>query len=477
MTDTSSDHISQDSPPYLQVRWKNFRGFADTQWRELRNLTLLIGPNHAGKTSLLLPLLALRQTLESRDHHLQLMLRGDLADLGSFSDMARDRDNSHEVSFGLRFHFHGEVEPPASEKNQLDGPGVLNLTYQARPDGSPLLARYQVNDWNDRLMFERVLNDTGRYGLRGSNFSEARMVSRAENPGDEAARKYIRNQQPHYFLFEGEDALSAALREIRRVQERSRGKSLREEFEPSEAVLAYAGASQYAADQVRAMLRAVRFVGPLRSKPQRIYELSDESPFGVGIDGAQAPEFLFKADDATKDQINEVLGRFAPRVTIEFAQYKRERAFSLLLRTPGGPRVNFADAGFGYSQLLPLLVELSALRPTSHLIMEQPEIHLNPAIHGTFADVLMERAEKGPRIVVETHSEHVLLRVRRRIAEGKFDPQRLSLYYVQAGERNETEIRRINVDERGQIEADEWPPGFFADDIQDAVALTKASIR
>src|ERR1700684_4392297 len=96
-----------------QVRWQNFRGFGNTGWIQLKPLTILIGPNNSGKSSILAPLLILQQTMRSGRARSPLVLRGDLINAGSFSDLVRDHVSTRPVTFSFRLH---EWDSNASEE-------------------------------------------------------------------------------------------------------------------------------------------------------------------------------------------------------------------------------------------------------------------------------------------------------------------------------------------------------------------------
>ena len=95
-------------------------------------------------------------------------------------------------------------------------------------------------------------------------------------------------------------------------------------------------------------------------------------------------------------------------------------------------KINLADCGMGLSQLLPLLVQGCVMDEGDTLIAQQPEIHLNPAQQDVLTDFLIELCSEGRRVIVETHSEHVLSRLRRRIAETSLSSQDVALYFSES---------------------------------------------
>ena len=133
--------------------------------------------------------------------------------------------------------------------------------------------------------------------------------------------------------------------------------------------------------------------------------------------------------------------------------------------------VNISDVGFGASQILPLIVEGFHCPNNSIIISEQPEIHLHPKIQAELGDMLIDVVKENKFIIIETHSEHLIARVRRRIAEGKISRKKVSIYYFEPESRG-TRIEEIILDDDGQYLY--FPEGFFEEDIEEAFKHLKA---
>jgi predicted ATPase len=180
---------------------------------------------------------------------------------------------------------------------------------------------------------------------------------------------------------------------------------------------------------------------------------------------------LFRhVDDESAEQVNIWLDRLGYG-RIEFDSLGNEYFQAQLVREDS--KVNLADTGVGLSQVIPLLVQGTLAHRSSMIISQQPEIHLNPAQQSIVADFLIERAMNDVRILVETHSEHVLLRIRRRIAEGTLDASDVAIYYVEASNGG-TRLRPVPVGDQGEIRRSDWPQGFFEDQLGEAFALAAA---
>ncbi len=163
----------------------------------------------------------------------------------------------------------------------------------------------------------------------------------------------------------------------------------------------------------------------------------------------------------------------AERWAEEMVEERAENLQDLVLidKRTGTP-VSHRDVGIGVSQVLPVLVSAYALE-NELLAIEQPEIHLHPALQAELGDVFLESAlgGAGNTFLIETHSEHLLLRILRRIREttdGELPPdvpdvhpEHVAVLYVQPG-REDTEVLHIPITPDGEFER-AWPNGFFAE--------------
>jgi hypothetical protein len=139
--------------------------------------------------------------------------------------------------------------------------------------------------------------------------------------------------------------------------------------------------------------------------------------------------------------------------------------------------VPITQVGAGVHQLLPVLT-LAKWRyrnpsPTPFIdVVQQPELHLHDALHPMLGDLFLDVARTGHGVtVVETHAEGLLLRVRRRIAEGVVPPELVALYYVD-DVPGASELRRIHIRDTGEV--DYWPPGVFLESYEEVKALRRA---
>ena len=195
--------------------------------------------------------------------------------------------------------------------------------------------------------------------------------------------------------------------------------------------VAYINVTNSYASSVYGLLHNLTYLGPLREKLQRVYEQSGDPPSGVGSRGQLAPQVLFfNRNRPEYARIQTWLRRFGFEGTLQPIEVSEE-LFQLRLVDGEGVSVNVVDSGFGLSQVIPIIVEGLLSRPGAMLVAAQPEIHLNPKLQAVLADLFVEVALTGRNVLVETHSEHLVLRLRRLIAEGAFRVNDVALLYVE----------------------------------------------
>jgi predicted ATPase len=154
---------------------------------------------------------------------------------------------------------------------------------------------------------------------------------------------------------------------------------------------------------------------------------------------------------------------------------------AVVKRDPQSPETSITDVGFGISQILPALVLLYYANEGSTIILEQPEIHLHPAIQSALADLIITAIKtRNIQVVLESHSEHLLMRLMRRVAEGKkskypqISPADMKVYFCQS-QNGTSSAEELKINLFGSIE--NWPNDFFGDQFEEAAAREEAAIE
>jgi predicted ATPase len=161
---------------------------------------------------------------------------------------------------------------------------------------------------------------------------------------------------------------------------------------------------------------------------------------------------------------------------------EQRQEYEVKIRTRGSiDWVDLPDVGFGISQVLPVLVQCFYAPAGSIILIEQPEIHLHPRAQSALADVMndvINSRENGKdrniQLVIETHSEHFLRRLQRRIAEDESPQEKVSVYFANIA-RMPAALEPLQIDMFGNIQ--NWPENFFGDEMDDITAQAKAAMK
>lgn len=443
-----------------EIRLQNFKSWQDTGTLRLAPLTGLFGANSSGKTSLIQALLMLKQTVESSDRSrvLHLGTQKAYADLGTFYDLIHQHQLSSELSISLGWKPERPIRVMSSVSTSDRALFVLKmLQWQVTIRGSQ--KGMQVKNFSYRygkyfFGMEHKEDTDAKYDVVFEGYKLKRNRGR-QWPLPEPIKCYgFPNQVNAYYQNAG--------------------------F-LSELVLAF-----------EENLQRVYYLGPLREYPERSYVWGGEKPDNVGQRGELAVPALLAARDFGEN-IRTGWGRGARKWTVEerVAEWLKElgliHSFRLrriaehrrdyevrVRRSPASTEVLITDVGFGVSQILPVLVLCYYAPEGTTLILEQPEIHLHPSVQAGLADVFIDVIQNRKlQIILESHSEHLLRRLQRRVAEEKLPEKKAALYFT-SSENGNSILDHLQLDQYGNIT--NWPENFFGDEMSDLVAMTEAAM-
>lgn len=222
-------------------------------------------------------------------------------------------------------------------------------------------------------------------------------------------------------------------------------------------------------DEFWGTLDRVFFVGPMRDQAGRAFRVGQGVLDYVGPAGEEMAAILHDRPDVAA-RVNEWCDRMGLgyRVTMldpvseEIVMTAGEFAIMALEDVRRDPPVLVSPrgVGFGVGQLLPIITQ-SLLSRDGLMLVEQPEVHLHPRLQAEVGDLFIDAVVSGgAQLLVETHSEHLVLRLLRRVREGILDPEDLAILYVDLDDEGNAFVRRLGVDADGDLE-DGWPGGFF----------------
>jgi hypothetical protein len=407
------------------IRLKNFRNWTAEHWDKsvaLKPITLVLGRNSAGKTSILQPLRLLKQTIEATDAGTHLLLDGTKADgvnLGAFADVVHDHDVKEAVGIGF----------DVPEKGLS-----VDVTF--------------------RLVNERPVIESLSYRVR----DEKVEVTRAANASYQFA-------SPRFRLPNWDGAKDA--HEPKKTYEPGRAIELFDEA-LTDLGPTLGTTVRSAIVAVKDAFRSFHYLGPLRPPPERDVTWSQQDPKLLGSTGSETIQALIgnatgKDQGALLAKASEWLKRLDLADGIELGREGKLRYRIDVLR--GGKRSNLADVGYGVSQVLPVIVLLHFVPEGSVILCEDPEAHLHPMAQLALADLFVEVAKQRKlQVLIETHSEHLFRRLQVLIASGEVDESDCALYYVERDEP--TKLIELRADKFGRIQ--NWPEKLFGDALGEA---------
>lgn len=448
-----------------QLRIRNFKAWQDTGEMRLAPLTVVFGTNSSGKSSLGHLLLALKQTVLSTDRKRALHLgnKSTLIDLGTFDDCIFGHSKDRALEITLQWQLtprmivrNAEQREETYEGNRLE----LAATIGRDKAGQP-----QTNEFKYRLLQEnqeQLRITHSRKDTTGTLTSHPLKLKHA------VGRKWPAEPPEKFYRFTDRTLLR---------------------YQNADFLAEFALATER-------LLSHFFYLGPLREYPSRVYGWAGDTPTDVGKLGEQTIPALLSAAREGR-QINRgprrplkafdafiaawlkdlgVIDRFEIR---PLAEGRKE--YEVLVRThPGAAEVKLTDVGFGVSQVLPALVQAFYAPPGSVVWMEQPEIHLHPLAQANLADAFISAVQaseggqpRNTQLIVESHSEHFLTRLQRRVAEGVIQPEDVAIYYVKR-RGAAAELEPLQVDLFGEIS--NWPDNFFGDEMGDVAARMRAAV-
>ena len=443
-------------------------------WRkadlEFGKVTGFFGANSAGKSSLLQFLLLLKQTKNATDRGLVLDFGGqtdlfegprDYANLGTFADVVHGHRDDRAIRWQLDWtlpHTLRIDDPSSAEPIPLFEDDRLGLACSIALEDQRLRTRelaYRFGDATFSLRPNAGADPGFELVAKGTSFEFKRPPGRPKPLSPPVKTHLFPNQAKSYQNSE------------------------------------FLGDFELAYEQ---MMDSLYYLGPLRVYPRRQYHWSGTSPKDVGPSGERTMDALLAA---TRDQEIRRLRPPAPGVRkIAFQKIvahwlKKLRLIhdfsleevaagtnlyrSMVKTSPASPPTALTDVGFGVSQVLPTLVLLYYVPEGATVLMEQPEIHLHPAVQAGLADVMLNvAAARNVQIIVESHSEHLLRRLQRRVAEEAASAGDVKLYFV-SSRRGVAHADDLALNEYGEIE--NWPQSFFGDEFGEISAIAESSLR
>ncbi|MCL6741775.1 DUF3696 domain-containing protein [Sphingomonas sp. RB56-2] len=431
------------------LRFTNFKSWEKVELNCAR-ITGVFGTNSSGKTSLLQFLLLLKQTKDTTDRAIALELNGEFVELGTIRDAIYKHDEERSIDFGLSFQLDGDyslVDPSGKRTSAITRGNVLDFgAFVSVSKRAPATEWIAYTLGNVTFSLARREEESTSFELRaeavGGEKSTFRFVRTQGRPWQlpGPVKSYAFPDQTRTFFQN-----SGFLADLESIYEEA--------------------------------LDRIYYLGPLRNPPERDYLWARSRPTDVGTSGEKAIDAILAATEAGETRNLKPKAHHVPFQEM-IAYWLRAMgmidSFSVeeiadgsnlwraRVRTrKGASEVMLTDVGFGVSQVLPVITLLQYVPEGSTVVLEQPEIHLHPLAQAALADVIIQAAlHRNVQVILESHSEHLLLRLQRRIAEEAISANDVKLYFCDAP-RGVSTLTPLEIDLYGNII--NWPDKFMGD--------------
>jgi len=438
-------------------RARYFKSFIDTGMIEIKPITLFFGHNSSGKSAVLSILPMLQQTINDPNRQTPFVFSKEAGvDLGAYDEVIY----RHKVSLNQPIWFDLQIS-------------LVPTKSDARP-----VMRYFAERTIDEFKKQTPEFKALQIEIAASYNKKQRRISITDYKFTFDYKKTI------FRIYRLGTAVNQKWHFEPDILENKDTKIFWEHFLPifleedySDDPSALGNLSSMVATVIHEEIEDLVHIGPLRDFPRRAYRLTGESPKDVGRNGENWLNILLSAEKREEliENVNRWLKRLGYSLKIDWGKHGYVHP---MLIDKNGLNVSLKDIGFGISQILPVLIQGFSSKPGTILILEQPEIHLHPHAQAELGDILIAISQRGVRLLIETHSEHLLLRLQRRIAENyqkqnEIKPDDLSFYFVEHLE-NQSKIHEVTISETGEfIDPPSQLKTFFADDYIETLEWTK----
>lgn len=443
-----------------KLRLRNFKNFIGAEL-ELGKINLIYGQNSSGKSSVIQSLLFLKQTNAFNNLMFFPKFSGEFADLGSYFNAIKDHNVEKSMFFDINFNQYQlclEYELNEDQLATIAKSEILNLKLTEYDRLSK-----SISDLDFKIIMENLSrNENGEFFMEISLDQIETLDEKIKNSNLRISQSMFIEQYTNNVneldidCEENESKIESINSELDNI--------LNKYLSPPINKLSY-------------IFSKIKYIPPVRDIITRYYTESDL----INLE----EDFLSYISNSSivQNEINRIFSKLGISYTIHDESLAHpvlgKRKF-LFLKDRRGAKLNFQDVGFGLSQILPIVFRLALKNNDECLLIEQPELHLHPKLQGelaeelaSFVDILDREHDplennQNRQLIIETHSEHIFLRLQRLIRNRKINHNDVKVFYVNIVENDEisnesileSTILEIELYENGDIKTP-WPHGFF----------------
>lgn len=469
------------------ISLENYKCFKEKTDIEIAPLTVLCGVNSSGKSSILKSLLMLKQSYESGLDMNNLSLNGIYTNNGQFSTVVHGRAKNN-FCFDIGYEFKRGNYISAQEKqtiNELEKIFCVENSNISNIKHASIKIHYDIKNQNrknlsygdnviNNILITIYVNNTNKSSLSFDYVDDQNYTITLINfPNDKMMRSKIVMPKV-YCHFDSFKIVNMYYGEI--IPPQNVDKIV---------------ANIYSIFRIISLqLKDIYYISPLRDTPKRHYTI-DKDVNTVGIYGENTTQIIEKMKEKM-GRINELPSSNGFKKGYVPINAKSSDAVNMWLNyigidkyssTPKDDLItlligkdNILDVGFGISQLFPILVNCIISPYKTTTLLEQPEVHLHPKMQMNVADLLIATSKAHKNVIVETHSDHIINRIVKRIMQDESGDLRdnVKIYFF-SKEGEETKWEEIKVNMVTGIE--HAPKGFFEQFGNETMEITKVGLN
>lgn len=479
---------------FKSINLNNYKCFEKMQM-DISPLTIICGTNSSGKSSIINSLLMLKQSYENNFAANNMILNGSYIKCGLYEDISTDRNNL-PITFDNEYELIKPKEFRASKgdnvsKFDITAFKTLSKIYPQKENITKFVLKSHIVIKKHENMSQMKDNIIDEYIIE---------IQPCGNDGVITVTKIIlRNIQDKNYVITVENMPDGSKNTMIPIAVLKNCVCYFENFTLINAYATYITpkgtlvdgilANIYLIFRINAMqYKNINYLTPLRVYPQRNYILDNETE-NVGLSGEFTPHIMYEysdkkiygfyppkdevlAEGTSREQFTSFMNAWMNY--LGFGEYSLKQVYEMIKLEISN--YNISNVGFGVSQVLPILVSGLIQKKNEVLLLEQPEIHLHPSAQMCIADFLISMAINQRGVIIETHSDHILNRIIKRILQDKSGMlnQKVKIYYVDGANRENPIISIIVDPQKGITNA---PPQFFTQFGSESMLIAKCAME